>query len=693
MSVQTTPTRLAPWLPLLGAGLIVAGVFWLRWPTFDFKVWNVDEAIHATVARTLLDGGVLYRDAVDQRTPLTYYAVAALFRVAGTNNVWAMHALAAALIAATALGLFLLGRAWRGAAAGWWAALFYAVFSSALFYPGDAYALNTEWFVAGFTTWAAWFAWRGSFATAGLGLGFAFLSKQPALLDLGAPLAMLAYTALTGRPPWSKAIALLAGFLAPVLIFVAYFAARGALADFHFYAWQYNLQYYGPEVSPAERLVSALKPLQLLWASYPLVLAAGVGAAGHGCFRVVQRQPDHGEKADNPRLLYLLAWAATSLAGAASGGRGYDHYFIQFLPAGCLLSALGLNGMSAWARAHRLARWWRPAALLFGVLVLLQLSRGAWAFRSAPPLPADPSRRVAAYIREHSAPGDRLFVWGYHPDIYLFADRRPASRFVYASFLSGLIPWTNTAPDKDTAYAIVPGAREQLLRELTVTRPVFVVDCSAGPNRSWNKYPLETFPQLAEFLRQDYEVVEAGQFVPQGFRLFQRRPPGPRPEAPPVAAGLPAALAATLRLGTVTASLAPVRASAPHGVNRSMVEGRLEYFMHAPASLAYRVPAGGATLRGGYGIKPAAYAAANPAPTDGAEFIIRWRPAAGAEQVLLRRLLRPREEPADRGTQSFQVELPAGPGGELELVITAGPAQSVSSDWTYWSDILLETGR
>jgi len=70
-------------------------VFLLRGPTFDTPVWNVDEAIHASVARTLLDGGVLYRDAVDQRTPLTYYVFAAIFAVAGPNNLWAVHAVLA----------------------------------------------------------------------------------------------------------------------------------------------------------------------------------------------------------------------------------------------------------------------------------------------------------------------------------------------------------------------------------------------------------------------------------------------------------------------------------------------------------------------------------------------------------------------------------------------------------------------
>ena len=675
------------------AGILFAGVFFLRWPTFGFKVWNVDEAIHAAAARTILDGGVLYRDVIDQRTPLTYYTVAALFRVAGENNIWAMHALASALIAATAFGLFVLGRSLFGTGAGLWAALLFAVLSTALFYPGDAYALNTEWFVAAFTTGAAGFFWRRQTAAAGALLGLAFLSKQPALLDLGAPLAVLAYTALTERPSWSRVAAFLSGFAAPVLLAVGYFAAQGALADFWFYAWQYNLQYYGPEVSAPDRVLSAFKPFQLLGANYPLVLVAAVGATAYGLHRVLQQQPDAGEKADNSKMLYLLAWSGTSLAGAASGGRGYDHYFIQFLPACCLTAALGLNGIAQWAKAHRAKRWWRPAVLVIWALVLMQLGRGLLVFRGQPSLPVDPAVRVSAYIRDHSGTTDRIFVWGYHPDIYLFADRRPASRFVYASFITGLIPWTNTAPDRDTSYAIVPGALDALLRELETARPAFIVDCSAGPNRHWQKYPLEKFPRLHDFIRRHYQVVEAGQFVPQGFRLFQRRVWEAPAEATLDPAELPAEVTSTLKLSTVAAGLEPVRARAPHGVNRAMVDGRLEYFAHAPSSIVYRLPSGGGALRGGYGIKPAAYAPENTTPTDGAEFIIRWHPAAGGDQVLLRRLLRPLEEPADRGRQSFQVELPAGPGGELEIIITAGPAEVATSDWTYWSDLVLETAR
>lgn len=534
----------------LGLILLALGVTALRWPTFDFAVWNVDEAIHAAVARALQSGGVLYRDAIDQRTPLTYYAVAALFKFSGANNVWAMHALATALIVGTMAGLFLLARQWHGPATGLAAALLYAVFSSALFYPGDAYALNTEWFVAGFATWAAWAFWRGADLTAGGLLGLAFLSKQPALLDLGAPILVLCYQAWSERTAWPRlwrrGARLLAGFAIPLVFTASYFFLKGAFADFHFYAWHYNLRYYAPEVGALDRVLTAFKPFQLLGAHYPLVLATLLPTLIFAGWRTVQLRPTPAEKSTNGIWLFVLGWSLTSLAGASASGRGFDHYYIQFLPACCLGVALGWGGLSAWAwNSPVQGRWLRAAAVLLTVLGLLQLANGTRHFRAQAHQPEDPSRRAGEFIKKHTTPEERIFVWGYHPDIYLFADRRPASRFVYASFLSGLIPWTNVAADKDTAYAIVPGARATLLRELEMMRPTFIVDCSVGPNRWWQKYPLSTFPELQAFITAHYALAEPDQFSGQGFALYllkdsaRRSPRALAGNTPPGAPAIP----------------------------------------------------------------------------------------------------------------------------------------------------------
>lgn len=687
---------------VLTACLLLGVALWLRWPTFSFSLWNVDEAIHAAAARTLLDGGVLYRDAIDQRTPLSYHAVAAVFAVAGENNLWAVRAFVAGLVAATGWLLFLAGRALRNGIAGAMAALLYVLLSTSVLFQGDANAANTEWFVAFFSSAAAAVFLTGATSpgprrlfASGLLLSCAFLSKQPALLDLAALLAALLYAGWrqdrTVRLILIDVATVLAGWLTPVLLTAAYFAAHGALRDAVFYTWSYNLSYYGPEVDSAARLASAVVPFQLIGGAQPWLLALWLAGALAVLHRLLQRQPGPAEAAGNPGLVFLAVWSLAGVAGAASGGRSFDHYTIQFLAPFCLGAGLILAHLAAWARSRELRGSVRILATLALVIVAGDAIVTAVAARRRT-LPDDPSLRVAAHIREHSDTSDRIFVWGYHPDIYLHADRRPASRFLYASFMTGLVPWTNTAPDRNTAYAIVPGTMTTLLAELTAHPPLFIVDCSAGPNRHWQKYPTDLFPSLHAFIRERYRLDAPHQFVPQGFRLYRLRSPD-EVAAEPADPALPDEVAATLTLGTLGAPLVPVAASARHGANLAMIDGRLEYFAHAPSSLIYRLSPEVAALRGGFGIRAGAYAPDNTGPTDGAEFLIRWRPDNGNAQVLLRRLLRPREEVADRGLHSFRLDLPPHQGGELELIIGAGPADNSASDWTFWTDLLLENYR
>jgi 4-amino-4-deoxy-L-arabinose transferase-like glycosyltransferase len=688
-------------MPAVGAALLlIATSLWLRWPTFGFALWNVDESIHAAAARVILDGGVLYRDAIDQRTPLTYYAVAGINAIFGANNLWAVRAAIALLVAATGWLLFIAGRRLRDGGTGLVAGVLYVLLASSTLFQGDANAANTEWFVAFFSSAAAaGFLLGGStpgrnrLVCCGLLSGCAFLSKQPALLDAGAPLAVLLYLGWReGRPRRTvllQILAFIAGWLAPVLLTALYFAAHGALRDAVFYTWTYNLSYYGPEITATDRLAALLGPFRLIGTTQPWLLLLWVAAAVYTFHRLVQREPTPAERTGNPPLLFVGLWSLTALAGSAASGRSFDHYSIQFLAPFCLGAGLVVGHLGrniGQGTRHVLVR--TVLGLLLAVVAWNALSS---AFRSRlRTLPEDPSRRVAAYIKAHSTPADALFVWGYHPDIYLYADRRPASRFLYASFLTGLIPWTNTAPERDTAYAVVPGALPQLLADLHKRPPLFIVDCSAGPNRFWQKYPTEHFPAFHAFLRARYRLVESHQFVPQGFRLYQRRPENEPAANDPAETELPAAVTATLQLGTLGSPLAPVRATAPHGANRESVDGHVEYFAHAPASLVYRVPATTSALRGSFGIRPGAYAPENPGPTDGVEFIVRWRPTGGTEQILLRRLLLPREEPADRGLHAFQVTLPPHAGGELELVTGTGPFENAASDWSYWRDLLLE---
>lgn len=149
---------------------------------------------------------------------------------------------------------------------------------------------------------------------------------------------------------------------------------------------------------------------------------------------------------------------------------------------------------------------------------------------------------------------------------------------------------------------------------------------------------------------------------------------------------------AALSLGSAHLPLDFVRGYAPFGAQLSQVEGQLVYYAHAPSALVYRPAAGATALRGRIGIYEGAYAPGNASPSDGAEFIVRWHTPDGQTQDIYRRLLQPSAHAADRGDHDFRVTLPASPG-ELEFVISPGPAGNSACDWTYWRDLQLENSH
>jgi 4-amino-4-deoxy-L-arabinose transferase-like glycosyltransferase len=680
---------------------LVAFALWLRWPSFDFDLWNVDEAIHATAARTLLDGGVLYRDAIDQRTPLSYYAVAGIFALFGENNLWAVRCLVAGLIGATSCFLLVAGRRLHHPRSGLMAGLFFTILATTAFHQGDANAVNTEWFVAFFTSAAAAVFLSSSAppTTLRLGLvgmlfGCAFLSKQPALLDAAAPLGALGYLSWQQGGSWKRLLRLLGGYVTGWFIPVAgvafYMLLNGAWGDAVFYSWTYNLHYYAPELSATDRINALIQPFALIGDAQPWLLGLWLIGAWIAFQRLAQRQPTSNERATNHGLVFLAIWSCAALAGTASSGRDFGHYTIQFLAPYSLGAGISLGVAVQWLwSGGKMPKLARLTVIVLGGLVSYQAVTSVLTCRNRS-LPEDASRRISAYINEHSSTTDRIFVWGYHPDIYVYSNRKSASRFLYASFLTGLIPWTNTAPDRNTEYAIVPGAMADLLSDLHKSPPQFIVDCSAGPNRHWNKYPPDNFPRFNTYLHEHYRQVAAEQFVPQGFRLYARRAPG---DAAAEASGfIPYTESAELKIGVSCTPIEPVGAEAPFGAKVFMEDGRRQYFVHAPSRIVYDIPKGASTLQGGFMIGAGAYASGNSNPTDGAEFVIRWQ-AGGKSQVLFRRLLQPTTNPQDRERQSFRVKLPPHQGGKLELITTPGPADNSASDWTFWSDLMLENYR
>ena len=122
--------------------IIIALVVILRSPTLLPSMYVSDEGYYGTIANDILDGGAVYHTAVDTKPPGMYYIYAAVFQVAGRNNLLAVHILAIFVVAATARVVWRIGARvandWAGAGAG----IGYAVFVPA-HRPNDTPGANS----------------------------------------------------------------------------------------------------------------------------------------------------------------------------------------------------------------------------------------------------------------------------------------------------------------------------------------------------------------------------------------------------------------------------------------------------------------------------------------------------------------------------------------------------------------------
>ena len=99
-------------------------------------------------------------------------------------------------------------------------------------------------------------------------------------------------------------------------------------------------------------------------------------------------------------------------------------------------------------------------------------------------------------------------MWGELPRVYLYAERRPATRYISTYALTGY-PYGGSIsydpPLGDTTSRIVPGSWEIFERELTTARPRFIVDVEA--TLKVPRYPLAKFPWLGDYVARNYRKV------------------------------------------------------------------------------------------------------------------------------------------------------------------------------------------
>ena len=458
-----------------GAAIALAHV-----PEFMHRLLDGDEAIYGSIAVLMNMGDPLYgAGGVDNKPPGVFWVYSLVFRIFGAYQMTAIHAAGFAAVALTCVLLYLIARDISGRTAGVLAALFYGVLTAA----GNPrlLATNTEVLMMLPLTASVLLAIRRRWFWAGLILVAAGAFRQSAAVNV----VLLAAAVLWLEPHEARLRAALltgAGLVAGVAAGAVLIGLTGSLPGFWRWTVQtltgYASQSWTPEVvwdRSKDSLVPFVVDMAVLW-----IAAVALTTAWRGL---------------NATTRLMILWLAVAMAGSLAGGHLSWHYFIQAMGPLAVVAALAFVRF----RPRRMV----AAAAVIGIAIpavawwIFDAASDPLTYDFAPPPPNHAA--VASYIAAHTTPGDRVFVWGDWPALYVESDRTMSGRF--PGFLRGFARGTDLPPNNwDTAPDVWP----LLQADLNANPPALIVDTAAAGWSDFAKYPMSEYPVLTQLVASSY---------------------------------------------------------------------------------------------------------------------------------------------------------------------------------------------
>jgi 4-amino-4-deoxy-L-arabinose transferase-like glycosyltransferase len=492
----------AAWLALLFLLLLT------RLPALIHPRAIDDEQIYAVVGQEMLHGGLPYLNAVERKPPLLFAVYAAVLGTTGHRNWPALHFVAIAWTLATMAGLSLMVQARFDRETGLVAAGLYALYlmwgdNRNLAFNGEM-LMNLPIVLAVLLTLAPGRGRRRpELLAAGMLIAIGALLKQPAGiagLPLGLYVLSPGYRRTRGHTVctslWHGA-QLALGFGGALAVAGVVLARIGILHETLYWSILAHLDPVGPSTWQYWKKAFPTTGFFVL-ETIPLWLGAAASFIPGPAEKSWGRYPT-----ERWALGVLLA---ASLFGVSVNGQFLVHYYLQLLPPLAMLAAPGLALVLMEDSPDRiplpkratLIGWLAGTAVVFSAVAVV----GLWHQRQ--------DSAAGAWVRQHSGPTDRLYVWGQgdrKTGMYLDADRRPASRFIALFPLTGHVfggyprEWGDAYEDR----LVMPGAWDSLRADFAAHPPRFVIDAEA--TTPGTRYPVERYPYLDQLLAEKYREV------------------------------------------------------------------------------------------------------------------------------------------------------------------------------------------
>jgi hypothetical protein len=439
-------------------------------------------------------GKLLYADFVNNKPPLlyVYYSLAQLLF---GRNMFAVHLLTVLLtVPLTALALASFYRYTR---TGMIAGLLFLVYSAS-FYAHDMLSANTELLMILPAAWGVTrfqsdpdFLSTHKVAECGLLIGIALLFKYPVILWLFPVAIALLYSGFKNKKSFHAqmlVIVFLVSFVIPPALTCAYFAWRGGEQELIYWLFGNNLRYTANPIAFREAIGRAF--------SYFLPFLITTAPLWYFSFQ------KSGTQQNAVRVL-LLGLILFTLPAAFWGFRFYPHYFIPFYVPLALCSAPAVGELLSRRRKSFLIY---TAVIFVGFTIansILYLGDSKVYQEKNPAF-----RNVAQRLKNDSCyDGATLFVWGYAPIVYYYAELPAASRFVVLpqSGLTSYISGRRISSEEQ----INQRHWDWLFSDLEKNRVTFILDFAPSGIFRWNLYPIHQYPRLQQYLNTHFNSVDS----------------------------------------------------------------------------------------------------------------------------------------------------------------------------------------
>lgn len=538
--------ELRPWDRLvLAACLAVLAFCFLQLLLFSY---GRDQSIYALVAREMLDhSAVPYRDVWDFKPPGIFF-VYALARGLFGASMLAPRLLEALGLLAMTLGFLHLAHKLLGH---WLAGLFAAAIAAFMHVQLEFWHTGQPESFGGFAVVVALALLVTDFerprsqaladACVGALFGFAFLLKPPLA---GGALVAVAYLLRRGsvfreskRQTWLPVLRLGLGVLGVLLACGAWFVLRGGWSALYWTLFEFTPGYtrIGWEGRNAiESLYYAIREATL---KFSFFIPAGLIALAIG-------KPVHSRERE---AIFLFAGTAlVQLCGIAMQAKFFPYHYGSTLLLLAWLAGLGFyklwlrarrNALSVlvflalvvWVGGERYGVWDVPGTFWERSAMRTQFAFGRGEIESREELDRqlyycadfnlDADLAAGRAIAELTRGDARVFVWGFEPAIYLFAQREISSKYIY-----NVPQRTNWGQER---------ARGELMQALEQQPDVIVVQHNdvfpaVTGDVLDSAHSLQRFPELEALIAQNYQAVASVEdfdlYVPSALRYAQAAP-------------------------------------------------------------------------------------------------------------------------------------------------------------------------